>query len=75
MADVACFCGCCFSFGGSGGACPDCGEAVTLTTAQAFAADGADGAESVCVVHWNGLPSAELVSWDALLPAVTGTLD
>jgi hypothetical protein len=53
MADVACFCGCCFSFGGSVGACPDCGEAVTLTTAQAFAADGA---ESVCVLHWTGPP-------------------
>jgi hypothetical protein len=73
MADVACFCGCCFAFAGTAGACPDCREAVTLTSVQEFAADGADGVESVCVVHWNGPPSAELVRWDSLLPAVTET--
>jgi hypothetical protein len=75
MAAVACFCGRRFSFADSVGACPDCGEAVTLTTARAFAAEGADGAESVCVPHWNGLPAAELGRWNALLPAVTGTRD
>jgi hypothetical protein len=63
MADVACFCGCCFSFQGIVGACPECGEAVTLATAPGFAARGADGAESVCVVNWNGLSSAELMEW------------
>jgi hypothetical protein len=26
MADVACFCGCCYSFEGGAGACPTCGE-------------------------------------------------
>ncbi len=75
MADVACFCGCCFSFVGDVGACPECGDAVTLTTASAFGADGGDGAEPVCVVHWNGLPSAELVGRNALLPAAAGTRD
>ena len=75
MADVACFCGCCFSFVGTVGACPECGEEVTLRTAPAFAARCADGAESVCVVHWNGPPSAELVGWDALHPAVAGARD
>jgi hypothetical protein len=75
MADVACFCGCCFSFAGSVGACPECAEAVTLTTASALAADGADGVESICIMHWNGLPAAEPVGWDALVPAVAGPRD
>ena len=33
MARVACFCGCTFSFDGDMGACPQCGEAVSLTGA------------------------------------------
>jgi len=33
MAEVACFCGCCYSFEGGAGACPRCGEyAVVATT-------------------------------------------
>ena len=32
MADVACFCGCLYSFDGGGGACPQCGEYASLTT-------------------------------------------
>jgi hypothetical protein len=71
MAKVACFCGRRFSFAGNAGACPECGEAVTLTTASAFV----DGAESVCVPHWNGLPSAEPLGWDGLLLAVAGQDD
>lgn len=70
MANVACFCGCCFSFAGTVAGCPDCGEVVTLTTASAFAADGADGAQSVCVVQWNGPPSTGLAGWEALHAAV-----
>ena len=31
MAEVACFCGCCFSFDGAAGACPRCGEVARLT--------------------------------------------
>ena len=30
MAQVACFCGCCFSFEGGAGACPKCGEVASL---------------------------------------------
>jgi hypothetical protein len=30
MAQVACFCGCCFSFDGGAGACPKCGEVASL---------------------------------------------
>ncbi|MFZ0089018.1 MAG: hypothetical protein WAL63_05910 [Solirubrobacteraceae bacterium] len=40
MTDVACFCGCSFSFAGEIGMCPRCGEGVTLTLAAA-----ADAAE------------------------------
>jgi hypothetical protein len=29
MTDVACFCGCFFSFGGGAGACPQCGEVAS----------------------------------------------
>ena len=31
MAEVACSCGCCFSFDGAAGACPKCGEVARLT--------------------------------------------
>ena len=31
MAEVACFCGCLFSFDGGAGACPKCGEVASLT--------------------------------------------
>jgi hypothetical protein len=65
MADVACFCGCCFSFAGNVAACPECGAAASLMT-YAFAADSAQGAESVCVPHWNGLPSTEPTEWDPM---------
>jgi len=30
MADVACFCGCFYSFDGAGGACPTCGEYASV---------------------------------------------
>jgi hypothetical protein len=32
MADVACFCGCCFSFDGGAEACPKCGEVAGVRT-------------------------------------------
>ena len=31
MTDVACFCGCCFSFDGGAAACPRCGEVASVT--------------------------------------------
>jgi hypothetical protein len=36
MTDVACFCGCCFSFDGGAAACPRCGEVATLTAGLAL---------------------------------------
>jgi hypothetical protein len=35
MADVACFCGCFYSFDGHAGACPGCGEVATVTVGRA----------------------------------------
>jgi hypothetical protein len=32
MAEVACYCGCSYSFYGDAGACPHCGEVATLRT-------------------------------------------
>jgi hypothetical protein len=31
MTDVACFCGCCFSFDGGAAACPRCGQVASVT--------------------------------------------
>jgi hypothetical protein len=35
MIDVVCFCGNSYSFIGNGGACPRCGELVTMPSASA----------------------------------------
>jgi len=40
MTDVACYCGCCYSFDGGAGACPKCGEYATVTAGPAFASTG-----------------------------------
>jgi hypothetical protein len=31
MTDVACFCGCCYSFSGAAGPCPVCGEIAVVS--------------------------------------------
>jgi hypothetical protein len=36
MTDVACFCGCCFSFDGGAAACPRCGEIASVTAGLAL---------------------------------------
>ena len=36
MTDVACFCGCLYSFDGGAGGCPRCGEYATVSTRSAF---------------------------------------
>ena len=36
MIDVACFCGCCFSFDAGAAACPRCGEIATVTAGLAL---------------------------------------
>jgi hypothetical protein len=37
MTDVACFCGCFYSFDGGAGACPGCGEVAAVTAGPAAA--------------------------------------
>jgi hypothetical protein len=34
MTEVACFCGCCYSFGGEVGVCPQYGEYTSFTRAS-----------------------------------------
>jgi hypothetical protein len=36
MTDVACFCGCCFSFDAGAAACPRCGEVASVTAGPAL---------------------------------------
>ena len=36
MTDVACFCGCLYSFDGGAGACPRCGECAAIPTGSAL---------------------------------------
>jgi hypothetical protein len=43
MNDVACFCGCYFSFDGAVGGCPMCGEVASVTPGRRLAAPGAAG--------------------------------
>ena len=40
MTDVACFCGCSFSFDGGAGACPKCGEVASVTAGPALESPG-----------------------------------
>ena len=60
MADVACFCGCNFSFEGSARACPRCGEFASLTGGRAPGPTGFDQADEVLVfikdIWQNGQP-------------------
>jgi hypothetical protein len=71
MAQVACFCGCCFSFDGGAGTCPKCGEAALLR--------GGAGPE-IKVFDWTDEPPAagarqgELpaLAWPDVLDALPG---
>jgi hypothetical protein len=47
MTDVACFCGCCYSFEGDGGACPRCGEYAAVRPGPAVASTGRNQPEPV----------------------------
>jgi hypothetical protein len=40
MTEVACFCGCCFSFDGSAAACPRCGAVAAVTAGLALEGAG-----------------------------------
>jgi hypothetical protein len=52
MAEVACFCGCLYSFYDDTGACPDCGEVVTLRT-QLVPASTVPASTVPAITVWN----------------------
>jgi hypothetical protein len=58
MTDVACFCGCLYSFDGGAGTCPKCGEVATVTAGPALESRGGNRPRnSVPVVNgagWTG---------------------
>jgi NAD(P)-dependent dehydrogenase (short-subunit alcohol dehydrogenase family) len=46
MTDVACFCGCFFSFDGGAGACPKCGEVASVTGLPVLESSGCNRPET-----------------------------
>jgi hypothetical protein len=46
MTDVACFCGCFFSFDGGAGACPKCGEVASVTGLPVLEGSGCNRPET-----------------------------
>ena len=54
MTDVACFCGCCYSFDGGAGACPKCGEYAVVRPEPAVAGTGRRAPEPGPAVNGNG---------------------
>jgi hypothetical protein len=54
MADVACFCGCCYSFEGDGGACPRCGEYAAVRSGPVLAGTGRSQPEPVPAANGAG---------------------
>jgi hypothetical protein len=70
MTDVACFCGCCYSFDGGAGACPRCGEcAVVRPAVAAVSAEPAGGSEpAASSAPMPGAEPAEEQSWPAAEP-------
>jgi hypothetical protein len=71
MADVACFCGCVYSFDGHAGACPGCGEVATLTVGRASAGTEHGQQEQpgpAANGHRRGGQAATLREWAELIP-------
>jgi hypothetical protein len=71
MADVACFCGCVYSFDGHAGACPGCGEVATLTVGRASAGTERGQQEQPSRAangHGRGGQPATLREWAELIP-------
>jgi hypothetical protein len=58
MAEVACFCGCLYSFYDDTGACPDCGEVVTLRT-QLVPASTVPASTVPAITVWNQAEPAQ----------------
>lgn len=47
MTDVACFCGCLYSFDGGAGACPKCGEVASVTGLPVLESPGCNRPEAL----------------------------
>jgi hypothetical protein len=78
MTDVACFCGCLYSFDGGAAACPRCGKHAAVPTGAAFtrAEAGQPGEQRVLAACQDGQTAAssslcELVLASALLDDVS----
>jgi hypothetical protein len=54
MTDVACFCGCCFSFDGGAAACPRCGQVASVTADLALE-DAVRSQPTIPVPAMNGI--------------------
>jgi hypothetical protein len=72
MTDVACFCGCLYSFDGRAGACPSCGEYATVRTGPALGCtEGGrpreQGVLGVCQDRQNGQTAGSFCSCDRAL--------
>jgi hypothetical protein len=59
MTDVACFCGCCYSFAGGAGACPRCGEVASVTAGLAYETTGGSEQEQPAFAGAPVLPRAD----------------
>lgn len=57
MAEVACFCGCLYSFDGGAGACPECGEYATVTAGLRA---GTGGQEMIIQSPYDDVELAEI---------------
>ena len=56
MTDVACFCGCCYSFDGGAGACPRCGEYAVVRPGPAVAGTEHSQPEHALAANGDGPP-------------------
>jgi len=73
MADVACFCGCFYSFDGGSGACPGCGE-VAAVTAGPVAAGTERGQQGQPGPAANGDRRGQAAAWREWAEAGPGSL-
>ena len=63
MADVACFCGCLFSFNDGAGACPTCGKVASVTAGPVLDRPGRNRPEHpVPVMNGAGQAGATLAA-------------
>ena len=62
MAEVACYCGCSYSFYADAGTCPDCGEVATLRTRPAPASTVPAGTAPASTVPASTVPASTVAT-------------